>query len=95
MSTLLERIREQQKPLTTRQLSELLGLSESTLRGWRRESTRRPSRKVGPAWIRLGCAVRYEPAAVVMWVQDCAAKRTAAEEWMQQQDAATRERLSR
>jgi predicted DNA-binding transcriptional regulator AlpA len=38
--------------LTTKQAAKLLGMSTSSLEGWR-------SRDQGPAWVKIGTAVRY------------------------------------
>src|SRR5690242_13600599 len=42
-----------QKLISTRQAAEMLGTTEGTLKSWR-------SRGVGPKWVKLGAAVRYD-----------------------------------
>lgn len=47
--------------VTTRQLADILGVSVVSLELWRRQGR-------GPAYIRLGRAVRYDMADVETWV---------------------------
>ncbi len=47
--------------LTTRQLAELIGISEISLAQWR-------ARGQGPAFIRLGRTIRYARADVDAWI---------------------------
>lgn len=46
------------------QLAETLGMSVAALRRWRYENR-------GPAWVKLGSAVRYKQDAVLDWLQSC------------------------
>jgi predicted DNA-binding transcriptional regulator AlpA len=50
-----------QRLLKSKELAELLGFQESTLRQWRSEG-------VGPPYLRLGHRVRYSPEVVSAWV---------------------------
>jgi excisionase family DNA binding protein len=53
---------EDDRLLTTAQLSERLQVSESTLRRWRTEGT-------GPSVVRVGRAVRYRWRDVERWLE--------------------------
>jgi excisionase family DNA binding protein len=59
---------EQDRLLTTAQLSERLQVSESTLRRWRTEGT-------GPPVVRAGRAVRYRWADVERWLKEAGQER--------------------
>jgi predicted DNA-binding transcriptional regulator AlpA len=48
----LER-RSMARLITTKQTAEMLGTTVGTLKSWR-------SRGVGPQWVKLGAAVRYD-----------------------------------
>ena len=52
--------------LNSEQAAELLGVSDYTIRKWRREGT-------GPAWFRIGVGpssdVRYRRAAIYEWIE--------------------------
>ncbi len=50
--------------LTTEQVSAITGLSEETLAQWR-------SRKRGIAYLKIGRAVRYDPAEVQAYLERC------------------------
>jgi predicted DNA-binding transcriptional regulator AlpA len=50
-----------QRLLKSKELAELLGFQESTLRQWRTEG-------IGPPYLRLGHRVRYEFAVVTAWL---------------------------
>ena len=50
------------RPLTEREVADLLGLSVATLRAWRH-------RGQGPRFLRLGRAVRYLPADLETFVR--------------------------
>jgi hypothetical protein len=41
------------KLISTKEAAEMLGTTEGTLKSWR-------SRGMGPAWVKLGSAVRYD-----------------------------------
>ena len=47
--------------LKSRELAELLGFQESTLRQWRTEG-------IGPPYFRLGNRVRYDASEVGSWM---------------------------
>lgn len=64
MSTNVEAL----KLLTRRELAELLGLAPKTLANWLVAGD-------GPPVVRLGRAVRYEPAAVRAWLETRGAQR--------------------
>lgn len=49
------------KLLTTREVATLLGISEATMRFWRHKDR-------GPAFVRVGGAVRYRPQEVERWL---------------------------
>ncbi len=49
--------------LTTEALSELLGIPLATIRHWRYVGT-------GPAYVKLGRAVRYSRAVVERWISE-------------------------
>jgi predicted DNA-binding transcriptional regulator AlpA len=51
-----------EKSLNERQVAELLGLSVQTVRNWR-------FRRVGPAYIKLGGAVRYRPEDIEKYLE--------------------------
>jgi excisionase family DNA binding protein len=60
---------EQSEPLwSTEELSRRLSIPVGTLRRWRREGR-------GPAWLKLGGHVRYDPAAVRVWLSEQRGKR--------------------
>ena len=50
--------------LTTKQLSDLLGIPEGTLRQWR-------CSEVGPKWHKLRGSVRYDKNDVENFLHDC------------------------
>jgi predicted DNA-binding transcriptional regulator AlpA len=50
-----------QRLLKSKELAELLGFQESTLRQWRTEG-------IGPPYFRLGNRVRYDSDRVRLWV---------------------------
>jgi len=52
------------KLLTTERVSTITGLSEETLAQWR-------SRKRGIPYLKIGRAVRYDPAAVQAYLERC------------------------
>ena len=56
--------------LTTKQAAKALALSVSTLEGWRPRGT-------GPAWVRIGTAIRYSRADLNAWVAAHSEKRTS------------------
>ena len=47
--------------LTQQQLADLFGVSWKTIERWRHEGT-------GPAWVRVGQGVRYQPYDVKAWL---------------------------
>jgi len=49
--------------MNQKQLSELIGVAESTLEKWRSGEV-----KQGPAYVKLGRLVRYRPADVNKWL---------------------------
>jgi predicted DNA-binding transcriptional regulator AlpA len=51
-----------ERMLREREVAEQLGVSERTLQGWR-------WRGGGPPFVRIGGAVRYEPAEVRVWLE--------------------------
>ncbi|MDD5718942.1 MAG: helix-turn-helix domain-containing protein [Candidatus Krumholzibacteria bacterium] len=52
--------------LTEFQAAEILRISVFSLRRWRSER-----RGQGPAWVRLGRAIRYEPSELERYVSAC------------------------
>jgi predicted DNA-binding transcriptional regulator AlpA len=50
-----------QRLLKSKELADLLGFQESTLRQWRTEG-------IGPPYLRLGHRVRYESEPVRLWL---------------------------
>jgi len=50
--------------LTAEQVSTITGLSEETLAQWR-------SRKLGISYLKIGRAVRYDPAEVQAYLERC------------------------
>lgn len=50
------------KLISTKQAAEILGTSEGTLKSWR-------SRGVGPEWVKLGSAVRYDIADLLDYIK--------------------------
>ncbi len=53
------------------QLSKLLGVSERTLANWRWAG-------IGPPFLKIGSAVRYDPEAVERWLEERTHLSTAA-----------------
>jgi hypothetical protein len=52
-------------------LGAYLQVPEKTLRDWRYKG-------YGPPWIKMGKRVRYEPGAVVAWVESLSTQNDAA-----------------
>jgi predicted DNA-binding transcriptional regulator AlpA len=50
--------------LNEKQLAAYLGISVAALRAWRLKG-------LGPRFVKLGSAVRYDPAAVQAWLVSC------------------------
>ena len=50
------------KYLSTKELSDILGLNPCTLRCWR-------MRKQGPPWVKIGRVARYAVSAVNAWIE--------------------------
>ena len=55
-----------EKLLTPVDVAALLGVPVSTLAVWRH-------RGYGPTFLKIGCLVRYQPAAVMQWFSPLAA----------------------
>jgi len=53
--------------LTTKQAAKVLALGTSTLEGWR-------ARSEGPAWVKIGTAIRYSRADLDAWLAKHARK---------------------
>ena len=51
----------QQQLLTTKKISEMLGIPEGTLRYWRKSG-------LGPAWVKLEGSIRYDVRDVEKYV---------------------------
>jgi excisionase family DNA binding protein len=60
---------QQPEYLTTRQAAKVLALGTSTLEGWR-------SRGEGPAWVKIGTAIRYSRSDLDSWLAKHARKPT-------------------
>ena len=56
--------------LTRRQAAEFLNLKKSTLDAW-------ATRGGGPAFVKMGRAVRYRPADLLEWVESRITRNTA------------------
>ena len=56
---------QEDRLVTTRELADLLGITDTTLRMWRMQ-------RRGPAWFRLGTRgrVRYDLARVRAWLEE-------------------------
>jgi hypothetical protein len=50
------------KLISTKQAAEMLGTTEGTLKSWR-------SRGIGPDWVKLGAAVRYDVAHLLEFIK--------------------------
>ena len=52
-----------QKLLTDCEVAELLSLSVASIRRWR-------AMGIGPAWLKLGGSVRYNPVDIETWMSE-------------------------
>jgi hypothetical protein len=56
------RITTVKKLIPTREAAEMLGTTEGTLKSWR-------SRGIGPKWVKLGTAVRYDVGELLDFIK--------------------------